>query len=134
MARMPPTRRVAPCSSAAVEFLCERLHTSRNKFAHRPGAAGASTVPRTDATAVLASRCRGGAVRRSRALRDHAKLCPRKHAFAQPSIDLGFRKAGAANRTRTCDPVITNDVLYQLSYCGGPYPRVRRDGPKTRAT
>jgi hypothetical protein len=28
---------------------------------------------------------------------------------------------GAANRTRTCDPVITNDVLYQLSYCGGPW-------------
>jgi hypothetical protein len=27
---------------------------------------------------------------------------------------------GAANRTRTCDPVITNDVLYQLSYCGEP--------------
>jgi hypothetical protein len=25
---------------------------------------------------------------------------------------------GAANRIRTCDPVITNDVLYQLSYCG----------------
>jgi len=30
---------------------------------------------------------------------------------------------GAANRTRTCDPVITNDVLYQLSYCGGPNQR-----------
>src|SRR3954465_15105205 len=30
------------------------------------------------------------------------------------------KKRGAANRTRTCDPVITNDVLYQLSYCGGP--------------
>src|SRR5881394_2123763 len=29
-------------------------------------------------------------------------------------------KTGAANRIRTCDPVITNDVLYQLSYCGGP--------------
>ena len=27
---------------------------------------------------------------------------------------------GAANRIRTCDPVITNDVLYQLSYCGEP--------------
>jgi hypothetical protein len=27
---------------------------------------------------------------------------------------------GAANRIRTCDPVITNDVLYQLSYCGMP--------------
>jgi hypothetical protein len=31
-----------------------------------------------------------------------------------------LKKAGAANRIRTCDPVITNDVLYQLSYCGGP--------------
>jgi hypothetical protein len=33
--------------------------------------------------------------------------------------DLG-QANGAANRIRTCDPVITNDVLYQLSYCGGP--------------
>jgi hypothetical protein len=33
---------------------------------------------------------------------------------------LGLRGDGAANRIRTCDPVITNDVLYQLSYCGGP--------------
>src|SRR6266550_7925229 len=31
-----------------------------------------------------------------------------------------IQKIGAANRIRTCDPVITNDVLYQLSYCGGP--------------
>ena len=34
--------------------------------------------------------------------------------------DLFGWGTGAANRTRTCDPVITNDVLYQLSYCGGP--------------
>src|SRR6201985_3533499 len=27
---------------------------------------------------------------------------------------------GAARGIRTPDPVITNDVLYQLSYCGGP--------------
>jgi hypothetical protein len=33
---------------------------------------------------------------------------------------------GAANRTRTCDPVITNDVLYQLSYCGEPSVPFRR--------
>jgi hypothetical protein len=33
---------------------------------------------------------------------------------------IGANLAGAANRTRTCDPVITNDVLYQLSYCGEP--------------
>jgi hypothetical protein len=29
--------------------------------------------------------------------------------------------AGAARGTRTPDPVITNDVLYQLSYCGEPF-------------
>jgi hypothetical protein len=34
--------------------------------------------------------------------------------------DVAGRGCGAANRIRTCDPVITNDVLYQLSYCGGP--------------
>lgn len=28
------------------------------------------------------------------------------------------RKGGAARGIRTPDPVITNDVLYQLSYCG----------------
>src|SRR5258707_4772607 len=35
--------------------------------------------------------------------------------------DVAGRGCGAANRIRTCDPVITNDVLYQLSYCGGRY-------------
>ena len=35
--------------------------------------------------------------------------------------DLFGWRTGAANRTRTCDPVITNDVLYQLSYCGEPW-------------
>ena len=39
---------------------------------------------------------------------------------------------GAANRTSTCDPVITNDVLYQLSYCGGPCGAVG-ETPKTPA-
>ena len=33
--------------------------------------------------------------------------------------DLFGWGTGAANRIRTCHPVITNDVLYQLSYCGG---------------
>ena len=40
--------------------------------------------------------------------------------------------AGAANRIRTCDPVITNDVLYQLSYCGIPKAAFG-NGPKTPA-
>jgi hypothetical protein len=30
------------------------------------------------------------------------------------------KRAGAARGIRTPDPVITNDVLYRLSYCGGP--------------
>ncbi len=29
-----------------------------------------------------------------------------------------FEKIGAAEGTRTPDPIITNDVLYQLSYSG----------------
>jgi hypothetical protein len=28
------------------------------------------------------------------------------------------KKLGAARGIRTPDPIITNDVLYQLSYCG----------------
>ena len=41
---------------------------------------------------------------------------------------------GAARGIRTPDPVITNDVLYRLSYCGGPCSsRAQRDGLKTRA-
>ncbi len=31
---------------------------------------------------------------------------------------LGVVKTGAGDRTRTYDPIITNDVLYQLSYTG----------------
>jgi hypothetical protein len=35
-------------------------------------------------------------------------------------LDLNGPEDGAARGTRTPDPVITNDVLYQLSYCGEP--------------
>lgn len=31
---------------------------------------------------------------------------------------LSFIKPGAGEGTRTPDPIITNDVLYQLSYTG----------------
>ena len=36
-----------------------------------------------------------------------------------------FGKTGAARGIRTPDPLITNEVLYQLSYCGdgGRYTR-----------
>jgi hypothetical protein len=43
------------------------------------------------------------------------------------------RNAGAARGTRTPDPVITNDVLYQLSYCGGPSKIAFRTGPNACA-
>jgi hypothetical protein len=34
------------------------------------------------------------------------------------SHDASGWKSGAAEETRTPDPIITNDVLYQLSYSG----------------
>ena len=33
---------------------------------------------------------------------------------------MSLEKDGAAEGTRTPDPIITNDVLYQLSYSGVP--------------
>ena len=42
----------------------------------------------------------------------HVGIVEKKDAAKQ-----GVR-SGAANRTRTCDPLITNQVLYQLSYGG----------------
>ena len=51
-------------------------------------------------------------------------ICEEGHVAGLDSATLPnlfqIQKSGAANRIRTCDPVITNDVLYQLSYCGGP--------------
>ena len=36
-------------------------------------------------------------------------------------FSFGYQeKSGAAEGTRTPDPIITNDVLYQLSYSGVP--------------
>ena len=49
-----------------------------------------------------------------------------------PAVLRNFLKGWCANRIRTCDPVITNDVLYQLSYCGGPNAALGRE-PETPA-
>lgn len=46
------------------------------------------------------------------------KLRLERLRLAEMLAERRKENAGAANRTRTCDPVITNDVLYQLSYCG----------------
>ena len=41
------------------------------------------------------------------------------HSKADQKIWLNFKVlTGAARGIRTPDPIITNDVLYQLSYCG----------------
>jgi hypothetical protein len=58
-------------------------------------------------------------------------MAPAKFAQLKPSFFNAL--TGAANRTRTCDPVITNDVLYQLSYCGGPSGFAFGNGLKTPA-
>ncbi len=38
--------------------------------------------------------------------------------WAGVSGGISEGRSGAADRTRTYDPIITNDVLYQLSYSG----------------
>ena len=52
--------------------------------------------------------------------RTNRPSCACGHLRQTASSLISLEDCGAANRTRTCDPVITNDVLYQLSYCGGP--------------
>jgi hypothetical protein len=42
------------------------------------------------------------------------RLPKRKHLPPYPS-DFLCESGGAAYRIRTCDPIITNDVLYRLS-------------------
>lgn len=42
--------------------------------------------------------------------------------LSQRINSLNYEVDGAAYRTRTCDPLITNEVLYQLSYCGNAGP------------
>src|SRR5690348_11458421 len=38
--------------------------------------------------------------------------------FCHPCVRVGQVTDGAARGIRTPDPIITNDVLYRLSYCG----------------
>jgi hypothetical protein len=49
-----------------------------------------------------------------------SRLCGASKAHLRIEAGDGV-KNGAARGTRTPDPVITNDVLYQLSYCGEPF-------------
>jgi hypothetical protein len=41
-----------------------------------------------------------------------------RHAGNPFYFNALYLMIGAAEGTRTPDPIITNDVLYQLSYCG----------------
>jgi hypothetical protein len=68
------------------------------------------------AFAAIQSRAKPSGIR----LGNSRQLMDRKIFGVGPQHRLIWKCAGAANRTRTCDPVITNDVLYQLSYCGEP--------------
>lgn len=36
----------------------------------------------------------------------------------KPKVKNEYKKSGSASRTRTCDPLINSQLLYQLSYCG----------------
>ncbi len=58
--------------------------------------------------------------------KDHSLPHERRHFRLQrltqeESANVCGGESGAARGNRTPDPIITNDVLYQLSYCGdGP--------------
>ncbi len=43
------------------------------------------------------------------------KRDPKVNALPLGNFEIAYLKAGAAYRTRTCDPRITNAMLYQLS-------------------
>ena len=34
------------------------------------------------------------------------------------SVEIGLSETGSGDRTRTCDPLINSQLLYQLSYTG----------------
>ncbi len=45
----------------------------------------------------------------------HFKVCPRAHKKANPKVGFVF---GAGEMNRTPDLLITNELLYRLSYTG----------------
>ncbi len=49
--------------------------------------------------------------------RDELTFCLKTIGITIPNQPMPVRN-GAAYRIRTYDPLITNEVLYQLSYCG----------------
>ena len=65
---------------------------------------------------VAGHRCRR-AQRRLR-LRRRRRPVDRAHGLDRPGAEESGRRLGAARGTRTPDPLITNQMLYQLSYCG----------------
>lgn len=66
----------------------------------------------------------------------HSQVCPSKRATAASVTPLAAVICnGAGDRNRTDDPVITSDVLYQLSYTSSELrsrPAARRCGPALR--
>lgn len=75
-------------------------------------------VPGSLRPASVSARPLAGA-RHGEATADSSAMAAR--AFSScPCPDAGDVRSGAAEGTRTPDPIITNDVLYQLSYSGVP--------------
>ena len=55
--------------------------------------------------------------------KNYKPLCPILHAFYRPALSAGLAarllQLGAGEGIRTPDPLITNQMLYQLSYASG---------------
>ena len=64
----------------------------------------------------------GGRIRTIEAKRSRFTVCPLWPLGNSPIFS--FRRFGAGRRTRTPDLLITNQLLYQLSYTGGSTERI----------
>ena len=60
----------------------------------------------------------GGRIRTIEAIRSRFTVCPLWPLGNSPILNF-YRLLGAGRRTRTPDLLITNQLLYQLSYTGG---------------
>ena len=83
----------------------------------------ASNVPASFQAAGLLFRMRHTSAFNNAVSRDLASPMPEKSGDAKTGDSFPGSGNGAGEGTRTPDPIITNDVLYQLSYTGVCAPR-----------
>ncbi len=80
-----------------------------------------TTIPHQTKNQTFRSGLFGGGwwIRTTEGIASRFTVCPLWPLGKSPIFDFCFRLLGAGRRTRTPDLLITNQLLYQLSYTGG---------------